>query len=90
MGLLTGVITCRSMSSSTVFFDSGSKCFGTRLTVVTHIGSALSCNLMFIGLQFIGDGFSSSLSVMSNLLSSQLLMLVSCLFVLTASTVLGK
>ena len=63
---LTGVMTPMSNSSVTVFFDSGSKCFGTLLAVVTHVGVALSCKAIDMGVHLIGSGFRSSLSVLSN------------------------
>ena len=66
----TGVMTPRSISSVTVFLDSGSKCFGTLLAVVTHVGDALSSRAIDMGVHFIGSGFKSSLSVLSNLCSS--------------------
>ena len=58
---LMGVMTPLSISSVTVFLDSGSKCFGTLLAVVTHMGVAISCNAIDIGVHLIGSGFRLSL-----------------------------
>ena len=66
----TGVMTPRSINSVTVFLDSGSKCLGTLLAVVTHVGDALSSRAIDIGVHFIGSGFKSLLSDLSNFWSS--------------------
>ena len=50
----TGVMTPRSINCATVFFDSGSKCLGTLLAVVTHVGDALSSSAMDMGVHFMG------------------------------------
>ena len=83
-------MTPQSNSSVTVFFDSGSKCLGTLLAVVTHVGAALSCKAIDIGVHLIGSGFRSSLSVLSNFCKSFAFSCASWLFWLTAKTVFGK
>ena len=63
-----------------------SRCLGTLLAVVTHTGTVSACSLIDIGTHFIAVGFSSSLSVLSNFLSSLRFRAASCSFVLTDST----